>query len=118
MTEKYSTMNENYCEALLVDNSLFLRAPPERRAPVRGMVDRNLLGHAFYNANKEKLLDLKLSCLVRNGRTVSFNLLRANTGLGFTQATYLNLVTAGNFAVKNTATKKIATVLASQSTGF
>jgi hypothetical protein len=105
MRDNYSTINENFCEALLVDNPLFLRAPPERRAPVRGLVDRNLLGHAFYDTNKEKLLDLKLSCLVRIGRTVTFNQLRANTGLGFAQATYLNLVTAGNFAVKKYGNK-------------
>jgi hypothetical protein len=34
--------------APLVDNKFFLRAAPERRAPVHGCVDKNLLGCDFY----------------------------------------------------------------------
>jgi hypothetical protein len=84
---------------------MFLRAPPERRAPVRGAVDRNLLGHGFFDNNKERLLALKMNCLVTQGRVVSFITLRLNTGLPFDAVTYMNLVTAGNFAIKKYANK-------------
>jgi hypothetical protein len=98
-------INENFLEARLVDNPMFLRAPPERRAPVRGVVDRNLLGHGFYDTNKERLLKLKMNCLISNGRVKSFNKLCTATGLRFPQAVYLNLVTAGNFALKKYANR-------------
>jgi hypothetical protein len=81
---------------------MFLRAPPERRAPVRGVVDRNLLGAAFYDRHKETLLNLKLNCLVNNNVDVDYRTLIDSTGLNFSQATYFNLVTAANFAIKST----------------
>jgi hypothetical protein len=97
--------NENFVQAHLVDNRMFLRAPPERRAPVRGAVDRNLLGAAFYDRHKETLLTLRLSCIVNNNVVVGFQTLIANTGLNFTQASYFNLVTAANFAITKYANK-------------
>jgi hypothetical protein len=45
---KFWTKHKSFLQALLVDNRFFFRAKPERRAPVRGCIDRNLLGHAFY----------------------------------------------------------------------
>ncbi len=101
--EKYYTVNENFLQAHLVDNRMFLRAPPERRAPVRGVVDRNLLGAAFYDRHKETLLNLKLNCLVNNNVVVDYCTLIDSTGLNFSQATYFNLVTAANFALKKYA---------------
>jgi hypothetical protein len=98
-------INENYLQAQLVDNRMFLRAPPERRAPVRGIIDRNLLGPAFYTAHKDTLLTLKMNCLITNNAVVSFQALRIGTGLNFTQATYFNLVTAANFALTKFANK-------------
>jgi hypothetical protein len=103
--EQFWLLNENYLQAPLVDNRMFLRAPPERRAPVRGIIDRNLLGPDFYNAHKETLLTLKLSCIVNDNVVVSFNALRTGTGLDFTQATYFNLVTAANFAITKYSNK-------------
>jgi hypothetical protein len=105
LTDSFYRLNENYSNALLVNNQMFLRAPPERRAPVRGAVDRNLLGHGFFDNNKERLLALKMNCLVTQGRVVSFITLRLNTGLPFDAVTYMNLVTAGNFAIKKYANK-------------
>jgi hypothetical protein len=101
--EKYYVANENFTQAQLVDNGMFLRAPPERRAPVRGVVDRNLLGAAFYDRHKETLLNLRLNCLVVNNVVVDYRTLIDSTGLNFTQATYFNLVTAANFAIKKYA---------------
>jgi hypothetical protein len=46
-----------------------------------------------------------MNCLISNGRVRSFNNLCAATGLRFSQASYLNLVTAGNFALKKYADK-------------
>ena len=103
--EQFWLLNENYLQAPLVDNRMFLRAPPERRAPVRGIIDRNLLGPGFYNAHKETLLTLKMSCIVNDNAIVSLNALRAGTGLDFTQATYFNLVTAANFAITKYSNK-------------
>jgi hypothetical protein len=103
--EQFWMLNENYLQAQLVDNRMFLRAPPERRAPVRGIIDRNLLGPAFYTAHKETLLTLKMNCLINNNGVVSFQALRLGTGLNFTQATYFNLVTAANFALTKYANK-------------
>jgi hypothetical protein len=85
--------------APLVDNKFFLRAAPERRAPVLGCVDRNLLGPDFYAANKEALLCLRMNCLVRGNRIVTIEMLRRQTGLNFSNNAYMNLVTAANFAV-------------------
>jgi hypothetical protein len=95
---KFWTKNENYLMAPLVDNKFFLRAAPERRAPVRGCVDRNLLGHDFYAANQEALLALRMNCLIRGNSVVTIDTLRRNTRLNFTNNAYLNLVTAANFA--------------------
>jgi hypothetical protein len=103
--DKFWKINENFLQAPLVDNRMFLRAPPERRAPVRGLVDRNLLGPAFYDRHKETLLNLKMSCLIVNNVVVDFPTLNANSGLTFTQAAYFNLVTAGNFAITKYANK-------------
>jgi hypothetical protein len=103
--ENFFMTNENFVQAHLVDNRMFLRAPPERRAPVRGAVDRNLLGAAFYDRHKETLLTLRLSCIVNNNVVVGFQTLIANTGLNFTQASYFNLVTAANFAITKYANK-------------
>ncbi len=91
-------LNENFLMAPLVDNKFFLRAAPERRPPVRGCVDRNLLGPDFYTANKETLLTLRMNCLVRGNRIVTVETLRRTTGLNFSNNAYLNLVTAANFA--------------------
>ncbi len=86
--ENFWKTNENYTQALLVDNGMFLRAPPERRAPVRGVVDQNLLGPAFYDRHKETLLNLKMDCLIANNVVVDYLTLNANCGVVFTQATY------------------------------
>jgi hypothetical protein len=102
---QFALINENFLHAQLVDNRMFLRAPPARRAPVRGVVDRNLLGHAFYDTHKETLLTLRMDCLISNNVVVNYRALCDNTGLNFTQVAYLNLVTAGNFAIKKYANK-------------
>jgi hypothetical protein len=96
----FLTKHDNYLQALLVDNRMFLRADPGRRAPVRGVVDRNLLGANFYDENKERLRNLRMNCLIRGGRVVDYNSLCRNTNLVFPPAAYLNLVTAANFAIK------------------
>jgi hypothetical protein len=96
---KFWELNENFLMAPLVDNKFFLRAAPERRAPVLGCVDRNLLGPDFYAANKEALLCLRMNCLVRGNRIVTIEMLRRQTGLNFSNNAYMNLVTAANFAV-------------------
>jgi hypothetical protein len=95
---KFWTKNENFLMAPLVDNKYFLRAAPERRAPVQGCVDRNLLGHDFYAANQEALLALRMNCLIRGNTVVTIDTLRRTTRLNFTNNAYLNLVTAANFA--------------------
>jgi hypothetical protein len=103
---KFWELNENFLMAPLVDNRFFLRAAPERRAPVRGCVDRNLLGPDFYARNKESLQSLRMNCLVRGNNIVSFENLRRSTGLNFSNNAYLNLVTAANFAKTKYANKQ------------
>jgi hypothetical protein len=100
LKNSFLTNHDNYLQALLVDNRMFLRAEPARRAPVLGVVDRNLLGADFYDTNKERLRNLRMNCLIRGGRVVDYNSLCRFTNLVFPQASYLNLVTAANFAIK------------------
>jgi len=95
---KFWALNENYLMAPLVDNKFFLRAAPERRAPVLGCVDRNLVGPEFYAANKEALQSLRMNCLIRGNHIVTIDALRRQTGLNFSNNAYLNLVTAANYA--------------------
>jgi hypothetical protein len=79
---------------------MFLRSAPGRRQQERGCIDRNLLGPDFYDENKERLLRLNMNVLIQNGAVVSYQVLRASSGLNFSQAAYFRLVTAGNFAIK------------------
>jgi hypothetical protein len=79
---------------------MFLRAAPGRRQQERGCIDRNLLGPEFYDENKERLQRLNMNVLIQNGAVVSYQGLRASSGLNFSQAAYFWLVTAGNFAIK------------------
>jgi hypothetical protein len=84
----------------MVDNDMFLRAAPGRRQQERGCIDRNLLGPDFYDGNKEMLQRINMNVLIQNGAVVSYQDLRASSGLNFSQAAYFRLVTAGNFAIK------------------
>ncbi len=101
----YWKLHENCLNAPLVDNCFFLRQEPERRRPVRGCVDRNLLGRAFYDNNKEALRNLRMSCVLRGDRVVSHDLLIRTTGLNFSEACYIHLSTAAAFAKKKYANK-------------
>jgi hypothetical protein len=85
---------------LTIDNSMFLRSAPGRRQQEPGIIDRNLLGPEFYDENKERLQRLNMNVLIQNGAVVSYQGLRAASGLNFSQAAYFRLVTAGNFALK------------------
>ena len=103
---KFWSRNENFLNAPLIDNYFFMRAEPQRRAPVRGCVDRNLLGAAFYDENRGALRKLRLNVIVRNGnRIASFNELIAMTGLPFSFNSYLGLATAARFAIKKYSMK-------------
>ncbi len=78
--------------APLVDKKFFLRAAPERRAPVHGCVDKNLLGCDFYvNVPTYELF-------IKSRGVVSLEVLRRVTGSTFSDNVYFNLVTAANFA--------------------
>jgi hypothetical protein len=101
----YWKLHENFLNAPLVDNCFFLRQEPERRRPARGCVDRNLLGRAFYDNNKEALRNLRMSCMLRGDRVVSHDLLIRTTGLNFSEACYMHLSTAAAFAKKKYANK-------------
>ena len=105
LKDSFLTKHDNFLQALLVDNRMFLRAEPGRRAPVGGVVDRNLLGAEFYDTNKERLRNLRMNCLIQGGRVVDYNSLCRYTNLVFPPAAYLNLVTAANFAIKKYGNK-------------
>ncbi len=96
----YWQKNENFLTAPLVDNMFFLRAAPERRAPVRGCVDKNLLGGPLYTQHKETLLSLRMNTLVVGNRLVSVERLRQIIGINFSENVYMYLSTAGRFAIK------------------
>jgi hypothetical protein len=100
LQESFWKKHENFLLAPLVDNHFFLRAAPERRAPVRGCVDKNLLGVGFYTQNKEALLNLRMECLIRGNKVVTIQQLCANTGLNICQNVYMYLSTAAKFAIK------------------
>jgi hypothetical protein len=55
---KYWESHENFLKAHLVDIRFVLRVKPERRAPVRGCIDRNLLVHEFYETKKVRFKSL------------------------------------------------------------
>ncbi len=84
----YWQKNENFLTAPLVNNVFFLRAAPERRAPVRGCVDKNLLGEPLYTRHKETLLSLRMNTLVAGNRVVSLERLRQITGINFSENIY------------------------------
>jgi hypothetical protein len=96
----YWQKNENFLTAPLVNNAFFFRAAPERRAPVRGCVDKNLLGEPLYTRHKETLLSLRMNTLVAGNRVVSLERLRQITGINFSENVYMYLSTAGRFAIK------------------
>jgi hypothetical protein len=102
---RFFYMNENYLQAKIVDNPMFLRENPGRAAAAAGSLDRNFFGRDFYDTNKERLLNLKMSSLISEGNVVRFQQFLVTTGLPFTQVTYLRLVTAGNFAIEKYAGK-------------
>jgi hypothetical protein len=92
--------HENFRTAPLVDNMFFLRAEPRRREPVRGCVDRNLLGEDFYRTHRNELLALRMNCLLVGNRVVPLERLRQVSGLHFSDNVYMYLQTAANFALK------------------
>jgi hypothetical protein len=102
---EYWKLHENFLQAPLVDNIFFLRQAPERRRPVRGCVDRNLLGHDFYDRNNKALRNLRMSSLLRGDRIVSREVLNRTTGLIFSEAVYMHLSTAAAFAKTKYANK-------------
>jgi len=69
-------------------------------------VDRNLLGHDFYDRNKYALRNLRMSCLLRGDRIVSREFLNRTTGLIFSEAVYMHLSTAAAFAKTKYANKE------------
>jgi hypothetical protein len=103
--KNFLCMNENFLHARLINNDMFLRAAPERRAPENGLIDRNLLGGRFYDENKERLLRINMGDLVHNGAVVGYRTFLQNTGINFSQVVYLHLVRAGNFALTKYAGK-------------
>jgi hypothetical protein len=98
-------MNENFLTAYLVNNPMFSRGGNGGRNPEIGILDRNFFGHDFYDTHKERLLNLKMSNLIRDGRVVQFDTLLDMTNIPFSQVIYLRLVTAGNFAIQKYANK-------------
>jgi hypothetical protein len=68
-------------------------------------LDRNFFGRAFYDTNKERLQNLKMSSLISEGNVVRYQQLLDSSGVPFTQVIYLRLLTAGNFAIEKYAGK-------------
>jgi len=104
--QKIFCMNENFLHARLVDNPMNFRSNPGRRGAATGILDRNFFGPDFFEEHKERLLKLNMNNLVLDGRVVQYNNLLFSTGIPFTQATYLRLVTAGSFAMQKYAGKE------------
>jgi hypothetical protein len=96
------------CDFYLEDLKLpsFFRSNPGRRGAATGILDRNFFGPDFFEEHKERLPKLNMNNLVLDGRVVQYNNLLFSTGIPFTQATYLRLVTAGNFAMQKYAGKE------------
>ncbi len=106
--ETFFTVNENYLCAKMVDNDMFLRSAPGRRQQERGCIDRNLLGPDFYDGNKEMLQRINMNVLIQNGAVVSYQGLRASSGLNFSQAVCENIFTTYyNVRVNDLDRKKI-----------
>ena len=74
-----------------------VRISEMRRARNAGFLDRNTLGHQFYDENKEILRSLRMSFLLPNGIVGSHNTFITTTGINFSPATYLNLQTVDHF---------------------
>ncbi len=98
---KYFCMNENFLQAKIVNNPLFLRENPGRAANPAGCMDRSFFGPDFY----KRLQDLKMDSLIVDGSVVPYQRLVDSTNIPFTQAVYLGLITAGNYAVEKYAGK-------------
>jgi hypothetical protein len=101
----YYLLNENFLQANIVNNSMFLRENPGRANGAREYVDENFFGHQFYATHKERLQNLKMCDLVRDGRVLQYNPLVASTAVPFTQVMYFRLLTVGNYALLRYANK-------------
>jgi hypothetical protein len=84
---------------------MLLRENPGRVNAAREHVDENFFGHQFYATHKERLLNLKMGELLRDGRVVQYHQLVASTGVPFRQIMYFRLLTVGNFALLKYANK-------------
>jgi hypothetical protein len=84
---------------------MFLRENPGRANGAREYVDENFFGHQFYATHKERLLNLKMCDLVRDGRVLQYNPLVASTAVPFTQVMYFRLLTVGNYGLLRYANK-------------
>jgi hypothetical protein len=102
---RFFSMNENFLQAKLVDNPMFLRENPGQAVAAAGFLDRNFFGRAFYDTNKERLQNLKMNSLISEGNVVRYQQLLNSSGVPFTQVIYLRLLTAGNFATEKYAGK-------------
>jgi hypothetical protein len=102
---QFFSMNENFLQAKIVNNPMFLRENPGRVNAGREYVDQNFFGRAFFDTHKERLLKLKMHDLLIDGRVVSFQQLVTSTGVPFTQLMYFRLITVGNFALDKYAAK-------------
>jgi hypothetical protein len=82
---------------------------------LHGLVPNSYIHESVSDLYIEILQRLNMNVLIQNGAVVSYQGLRASSGLNFSQAAYFRLVTAGNFAIKNILGLKTITVPASRS---
>jgi len=103
--EGFYNLNENFLQAKVVNNPMFLRENPGHRAADGGIVDSNFFGRHFFDLHKERLQKVKMSTLIVDGNMTPFRILLETTGIPFTQVMYFRLVTVVNYAVEKYANK-------------
>ncbi len=101
---KYFCYNENFLQARIVNNPMFLRGIPGR-AQDPGIVDPTFFGQQFFERHKERLLSMKMNLLIVNGVIVNYQELIQTTGIPFTHAIYFRLISVSNYAVLKYANK-------------
>jgi hypothetical protein len=102
---RFFSMNENFLQAKIVNNPMFLRENPGRVAADTGIVDSNFFGRRFFEQQKERLQNIKMGSLIVDGTVLNFQNFLDATGIPFTQVMYFRLVTVGNYAVEKYAKK-------------
>jgi len=94
----YWNTNENYLDALIFNNNMFLQSKPRIWMPPPPRLEWTILRRQLRNDYGSQLLSMKMSEMFLDGGMISYERLCVNMGIQFTVNEYMILVTAASFA--------------------